>query len=97
MPCVVCVQQTQEEWRWVFFLAALIFVLGFVCFFLFGSGDVQPWAIELDEFEIDNCNEKSSTLTNGMTELGSVKETQNGAKLSNGSSQQLEEEVLIHS
>ena len=90
------VQQTQEEWRWVFFLAALIFVLGFVFFLIFGSGEIEPWAVELEEFEISTDNEKPSPLTQEMTELDGVKEMRNGTSvINNGSSHQLEEEGLL--
>ena len=94
--CIVFVQQTQEEWRWVFFLAALIFVLGFIFFLIFGSGEIEPWAVEQEEFEINTDNEKSSPLTQEMTDLDGVKEMRNGTSvINNGSSHQLEEEGLL--
>lgn len=33
----------------MFFLAALIFIIGCVVFLLFGSGELQPWAMEVEE------------------------------------------------
>ncbi|KAL8600599.1 hypothetical protein ACOMHN_062470 [Nucella lapillus] len=55
--------QTQEEWRWVFFLASFIFILGWLAFFLLGSGEIQPWAVE-EQPDLDIIDsEKSTPLT----------------------------------
>ena len=97
--CVcVCVQQRKEEWRWVFFLAALIYIFGFIFFLIFGSGDIEPWAIEPEELEVRAGDEMSSPPTLEMTELNNMKETQNSAVVMiSRSSQQLVGEELIRS
>ena len=82
----------------MFFLAALIFVLGFIFFLIFGSGEIEPWAVEQEEFEINTDNEKSSPLTQEMTDLDGVKEMRNGTSvINNGSSHQEEEGLLTAS
>jgi len=51
-------QQTIEAWRMVFYLGAAIYVLGTVIYCIFGSGEVQPWAIEKSPEE-EGLNEAS--------------------------------------
>ncbi|XP_059168721.1 sialin-like isoform X2 [Physella acuta] len=36
--------QTQEQWRQVFYIAAAIYVFGAIFFIVFSSGDLQTWA-----------------------------------------------------
>ncbi|KAK7500790.1 hypothetical protein BaRGS_00008034 [Batillaria attramentaria] len=68
---VITQNQTQEEWRWVFFLAAFIFIIGCVVFLVFGSGNVQPWAMEEDIDADGTGNAQSRMLTE--TEGGVLK------------------------
>ena len=37
-------QQTQAQWRTVFFICAGIYTFGTLFYLLFGSGELQPWA-----------------------------------------------------
>ena len=36
--------QTKDEWQIVFYLAAGIYGVGALVYFLFASGELQPWA-----------------------------------------------------
>ena len=42
---VVNVQQTLEAWRNVFYVTAGIQLFGAIFFVIFGSGELQPWAM----------------------------------------------------
>ncbi|XP_002734661.1 sialin-like [Saccoglossus kowalevskii] len=42
----ITVNQTQEEWQIVFYIAACIYTFGAVFFIIFGKGEVQDWAKE---------------------------------------------------
>ena len=41
---VLTPNETQEEWRLVFYIAAGIYMFGMIVFALFASGEKQPWA-----------------------------------------------------
>ncbi|XP_076450040.1 putative transporter slc-17.2 isoform X2 [Babylonia areolata] len=41
---IITRNQTQEQWRIVFFISAAIYLVGTVIFLLFGSGELQSWA-----------------------------------------------------
>jgi len=43
--CISSVQQTVEAWRTVFYVAAGVYAFGTVFYGLFGSGEIQPWAV----------------------------------------------------
>lgn len=45
--------QTVEEWRIVFFITAILLVIGVLIFSVYGTAKVQPWAEE-------NENEKET-------------------------------------
>lgn len=48
-------QSTRQEWQTVFFFIAVIQVVGFVFFLIFGSGELQPW---------DGSNQQDTEVTN---------------------------------
>jgi len=52
-------QSTRSEWRKVFFLTAGIYVFGAAVFVIFGSGERQSWAddINQEELRIDNTQD----------------------------------------
>jgi ACS family sodium-dependent inorganic phosphate cotransporter-like MFS transporter 5 len=59
--------QTVEAWRNVFYVTASIYVGGTIFYLIFGSGELQPWAVEphkVDDIEIqsleDGVKKKSS-------------------------------------
>eukprot|EP00918_Siedleckia_nematoides_P093921 GHVU01206233.1.p1 GENE.GHVU01206233.1~~GHVU01206233.1.p1 ORF type:complete len:538 (+),score=42.06 GHVU01206233.1:259-1872(+) len=46
-PYVVAIMtknQSREEWMWVFFLSAAIYVVGAIVYVILGSGELQEWA-----------------------------------------------------
>lgn len=56
-------QQSQEEWRLVYIVAAGVSVLGFLVYIVLGSGELQSWAAEeLMGQELD-VHESSFTVT----------------------------------
>ncbi len=56
---VLTVNQTQEEWRKVFFLSAGIYVAGALTYLWLASGNIQDWAkVNVDE-EIVELQEKT--------------------------------------
>jgi len=38
-------QQTVEAWRTVFFMGAAVYTFGAIVYAIFGSGEIQPWAM----------------------------------------------------
>ncbi|XP_014680950.1 PREDICTED: sialin-like [Priapulus caudatus] len=44
-------QGTQQQWQTVFYITAAIMVGGAIFYFIFGTGELQSWATELDEAE----------------------------------------------
>lgn len=63
-------QRTREQWQTVFYIAAAIYSIGAVFYIVFGSGEVQTWALEPDSIEITavpdqvpNQGEKKQTST----------------------------------
>ena len=55
--CFIFFQGTQSEWKRVFYLAAAIYSCGCAFYCLFGSGELQPWAIHKPTH---NLNEDST-------------------------------------
>ncbi|GFO06931.1 vesicular glutamate transporter 1 [Plakobranchus ocellatus] len=58
------VDQTQEQWRYVFFIAAAVYVFGSTFFNIFASASLQPWA----SAPIEMCIEKDPSV-DGDVEL----------------------------
>lgn len=46
-------QDTQEEWRNVFYVCAAFCVVGIVVFGLFSSGEIQEWAKDREEIIVE--------------------------------------------
>jgi len=55
-------QQTIEAWRMVFYLGAAVYVLGTIIYLIFGSGEVQPWALPKKEEELEGLDTEKETL-----------------------------------
>mgnify|MGYP001810686085 CR=1 FL=1 len=52
-------KQTQEEWRIVFIITAVVYMIGAVALFLLTSASIQPWAVyHPEEDEVDTEVEK---------------------------------------
>ncbi|XP_039258886.2 sialin-like [Styela clava] len=45
--------QTIQQWQYVFWMSAVVATVGFIFFAIFGSGQVQPWAL------LSDCNDTS--------------------------------------
>lgn len=60
---VLTFQRTHGEWQSVFFVSAAIYAFGAVFFMIFGSGDIQDWAI--CDSELDLEEEKVELNSNG--------------------------------
>lgn len=64
--------QTQEQWRGVFYLSAAIYVFGAVFYIIFSSGSLQPWAVDaadvrvaaLDGGELEEKVKLNETIVN---------------------------------
>ena len=74
--CVFCMlQQTVEAWRTVFYLGAAVYAFGTIVYALFGSGEIQPWAMpkmteELEAFgDADTDKEKDRERDKEMKEV----------------------------
>lgn len=48
-----------DEWQWIFFIGAFVYILPAIFFILFGSGDVQKWNEDRSDSKSDD--EKSAT------------------------------------
>ena len=60
-------QQTQAQWQIVFYISAVIYVVGTVFFILFAQGEVQDWVkpymydeLELKEMKVNESSDHSS-------------------------------------
>jgi hypothetical protein len=42
-------KETQGEWRVVFYISAIIFLIGCVVYELFGSADQEKWTLDNEE------------------------------------------------
>jgi len=47
-------QQTIKAWRTCFYLGGAVFAFGTVIYSLFGSGEVQPWAVPKKPEELES-------------------------------------------
>ena len=63
-------QQTQAEWQKVFYLSAAITSFGGLFYLIFASGELQPWAKDEQEAEMDEV--KDTGVANGGDTKGSV-------------------------
>jgi len=61
--CVSAVQQTVAAWRTVFFIAACVYAFGTIFYGLFGSGELQPWAMPQKQ-EVDVQSGAGHTAVN---------------------------------
>lgn len=61
---IITPNETQEEWRVVFFIAASIYLFGLLFYAIFASGEKQPWA-EGNQF---NDMEEESELLHGKAD-----------------------------
>ncbi|XP_058831826.1 vesicular glutamate transporter 2-like isoform X2 [Topomyia yanbarensis] len=43
----ITVNKTDDQWRLVFYIAAGIYMIGFVVYWFWASGELQPWSIEM--------------------------------------------------
>lgn len=75
--------RTREEWRMAFFITAVIQVLTFAFFCVFGSGEEQPWAVEGEHYDViiatrdkngNHDNKEDVVIVNGVTESKGVRE-----------------------
>ncbi|KAK6165947.1 hypothetical protein SNE40_022751 [Patella caerulea] len=62
-------QNTSEEWKEVFWIVAAVNVVGTIIFAIFSKGEIQPWAIRVNDKAIDESNVKgldvkSDVITN---------------------------------
>jgi len=45
LPMFFLLQETVEAWRTVFYISAAVYTFGTIFYGLFGSGEIQPWAM----------------------------------------------------
>ncbi|KAL8574081.1 hypothetical protein ACOMHN_061543 [Nucella lapillus] len=50
---IITRDQTQGQWRTVFFISAAIYAFGTIFYIIFGSGELQPWARQEETIEIE--------------------------------------------
>lgn len=50
--------QTVEEWRIVFYITSAIYLFGCVFYAIFASGQLQPWAVDLQPLQVKKMDEK---------------------------------------
>ncbi|VDQ01982.1 unnamed protein product [Trichobilharzia regenti] len=57
--------KTYEQWRYVFYLGAGIFLAAGLFFLIFSSSTIQPWAIEVSDDDDDDVEGNKPTGDNG--------------------------------
>ncbi|XP_053684989.1 vesicular glutamate transporter 2.1-like isoform X1 [Sabethes cyaneus] len=45
----ITTEGTDEEWKLVFYIAALVYLVGLLVYWFWASGELQPWSIEMQE------------------------------------------------
>ncbi|XP_055604465.1 sialin-like [Uranotaenia lowii] len=55
--------QLESEWKIVFYIASAVYVFGFIVYWCWGSGELQPWSIEMQEKRREN--ERTGKSVNG--------------------------------
>lgn len=45
-------QQAEGEWKIVFYIAAGVYLFGSIVYWLFASGELQPWAVQKKKRDI---------------------------------------------
>ena len=46
---LIIFKETQSEWRIVFYISAIIFLIGCIVYALFGSADLEKWTYDNEE------------------------------------------------
>lgn len=57
--------KSDDEWRVVFYIAAGIYLIGCVIYWIWASGELQPWSIEAQEKLVKEQNGKKNGLDGG--------------------------------
>ncbi|KAK2186201.1 hypothetical protein NP493_211g02022 [Ridgeia piscesae] len=65
VAAVLTPNRTQEEWQIVFFIAAAVYVCGAIFYGIFGSGDLQPWAVDKEVIDAGELNSLNPPKQNG--------------------------------
>lgn len=68
---IITVNETQEEWRYVFGISSAIYAFGMIFYFLFASGNKQPWAQsnEYEQMSLLTDDDEDEQQQQGETEL----------------------------
>ncbi|XP_068710175.1 vesicular glutamate transporter 2.2-like [Montipora foliosa] len=66
---IVTPNKTAGEWRIVFWITAIVYIIGIVIFGLLVSGDLQPWAdTSKDDKDADNQGEDEEKVNEEQDE-----------------------------
>lgn len=64
----VTANKTDAEWRAVFYIAAGFYMVGLVVYWVWASGELQPWSIEMQERnKLDNAREGKHCYANNLS------------------------------
>ena len=63
-------QQTQEAWRGIFFISAAIYAFGTIFYAMFGSGELQPWGMQVFEIEENGTTQQEPKTNIIMDDAG---------------------------
>ena len=66
----ICLQGTQEEWRTVFFVACVIYIVGCIVFLIFGDAELQEWAKDTKMDSIPDLQDGKNNPALEMEEYG---------------------------
>ncbi|KAI0241731.1 Sialin [Lamellibrachia satsuma] len=65
VAAVLTPNRTREEWQVVFFIAAAVYSFGAIFYCIFGSGDIQTWAVDKDVIDAGELNSLTQPQQNG--------------------------------
>lgn len=51
------VKKRQEEWKIVFFISLVVYLIGALVFILFARGETQAWAKNRDKYDLEEVEE----------------------------------------
>ncbi|XP_058828179.1 sialin-like [Topomyia yanbarensis] len=65
----ITTNNSENEWRLVFYITAGIYVIGTLIYWVWGSGQLQPWSVEVSEQSKQSMNQNDGTV---MSEIYKV-------------------------
>jgi len=73
-------QNGVEEWRIMFWISAVVFISATILFWLFGSGEIQPWN-DATHIKVSTIDDEEKQINETMTKNIADTETEENERL----------------